>query len=229
MGETLHQNADPEKSALFSSTSKQEFRFSLRNWLLSLLFCLVAILIAFPWLDLPIAEHLFGILGTSKTLGNGFASVVLLGIEAAVVLALVISRLLRGHLTPFQEATAIACLTSICAYAVNDTLIKPLFGVPCPALVFQGATHAIHFLDGAAGNSFPSGHMVLACSFAGVFIRLYRSLALPLSILLCIGAILLIGGSWHFLSDVIAGSFVGLSVGILAGEAWLAHSRRSNA
>jgi uncharacterized membrane protein YoaK (UPF0700 family) len=66
--------------------------------------------------------------------------------------------------------------------------------------------------------------MVLAGAFAGVFMRLYRTSILPLSALLLIAAVLLIAGNWHFVSDVIAGAFVGVSAGLLAGEVWLAHS-----
>jgi len=47
-----------------------------------------------------------------------------------------------------------------------------------------------------------------------------------LSALLLIAAALLITGGWHFVSDVIAGTFLGVSAGILAGELWLAHSNR---
>jgi uncharacterized membrane protein YoaK (UPF0700 family) len=67
--------------------------------------------------------------------------------------------------------------------------------------------------------------MVLAGSFAAVFMRLYRISILPLSALLLVAAVLLITGDWHFVSDVIAGIFVGVSAGLLAGEVWLAHSR----
>ena len=66
--------------------------------------------------------------------------------------------------------------------------------------------------------------MVLAGAFAAVFMRLYRTSIVPLSALLLIAAVLLIAGDWHFVSDVIAGTFVGVSAGLLAGELWLAHS-----
>jgi hypothetical protein len=46
----------------------------------------------------------------------------------------------------------------------------------------------------------------------------------PLAILLLLAAALLVVGDWHFLSDVIAGTFLGVSAGILAGEGWLVHS-----
>jgi uncharacterized membrane protein len=67
--------------------------------------------------------------------------------------------------------------------------------------------------------------MILAGAFAGVFMRLYRTSILPLSALLLIAAVLLIAGDWHFVSDVIAGTFLGVSAGLLAGEVWLVHSK----
>lgn len=194
-------------------------------WFLALLICTLAVWVAFVYFDVPIARQLRGILTASDSLATGFASVVLLGVEAAVVLALVIIRIARGHLSPFREATALACLASICAYAINDRTLKFFFGVPNPGEVFHGAQHAFNLLSGSTNSSFPSGHMVLAGAFAGVFMRLYRASILSLSVLLFIAAVLLIAGSWHFVSDVIAGSFVGVSAGVLAGEVWLAHSK----
>jgi membrane-associated phospholipid phosphatase len=193
-------------------------------WLLSLLICTLLVAVAFVYLDVPIAHRVYGILTSAESLASGFASVVLLGVEAAVALVLVIIRITRGHLSPFREATALACLTSICAYAINDGMLKLFFGVPTPAAVLNGGQHAFHLLSGTSSTSFPSGHMVLAGAFAGVLMRLYRASIVPLSALLLIAAVLLIAGDWHFVSDVIAGTFVGVSAGLLAGEVWIAHS-----
>jgi membrane-associated phospholipid phosphatase len=158
-------------------------------------------------------------------LATGFASAVLLGVEAAVALALVIIRITRGHLSSLREATALACLTSICAYAINDSTLKLFFGVPNPAGVLQGTQHAFNLLSGSSNSSFPSGHMVLAGAFVGVFMRLYRTSILPFSALLLMAAVLLVVGNWHFVSDVIAGTFLGVSTGLLAGKVWLIHTR----
>ena len=200
-------------------------RFPVLMWLLSLLICTLAVAVTFVYFDVPIADRVYGILGSTESLATGFASVVLLGVEAAVVLALVITRIMRGHLSPFRETVALACLASICAYAINDATLKFFFGVPNPATVLHGTRHAFNLLRGSFNSSFPSGHMVLAGSFAAVFMRLYRISILPLSALLLVAAVLLITGDWHFVSDVIAGTFVGVSAGLLAGEVWLAHSR----
>jgi membrane-associated phospholipid phosphatase len=195
-------------------------------WFLSLLICTLAVALAFAYVDVPIAHRVYGMFGSTERLGRGFASALLLGVEATVVLTLVSLRIVRGHLSPLHEATALACLTSICAYAINDTTLKLIFGVPNPAAVIHGTRHALDLLNGTSISSFPSGHMVLAGAFAGVFMRLYRSSVVMLSALLLIAAALLITGGWHFVSDVIAGTFLGVSAGILAGELWLAHSNR---
>lgn len=68
--------------------------------------------------------------------------------------------------------------------------------------------------------------MALAASFAGVFMSLYRGSIWPLSALLVLAAVLLVVGDWHFVSDVIAGTFVGIMAGILAGAAWGLHSKQ---
>lgn len=200
-------------------------RFPYLMWLLSLAICTLAIAVAFAFFDVPIARRVYGLLTSAEGLATGFASAVLLSVEAAVALALFIIRITRGHLSPFREATVLACLTSICAYAINDGTLKFFFGVPNPAAVLHGTQHSFNLLSGSSNSSFPSGHMVLAAAFAGVFMRLYRTSILPFSLLLLIAAVLLIVGEWHFVSDVIAGTFVGVSAGLLASEVWLAHSR----
>jgi membrane-associated phospholipid phosphatase len=208
-----------------SAPEEKASRFPGLIWLLSLLLCLLVVAVAFVYLDVPIARSVFGALGPTEKLAKGLTSAVLLSVEAAVALTLIVVRITRGHLSPLGEAAALACLTSICAYSMNDSTLKLFCGVPNPAAVIHGARHAFHLLSGSANTSFPSGHMVLSGAFAGVFMRLYRRSILPLSGLLFIGAVLLIVGDWHFVSDVVAGTFIGVSAGLLAGEVWSAHSK----
>jgi membrane-associated phospholipid phosphatase len=83
-----------------------------------------------------------------------------------------------------------------------------------------------HFFRGGQFSSFPSGHMVMASAFALAMIRLQPRTTPILAVLLCIGASLLIVGDWHFLADLIAGTFVGGTAGFVAGELWLEHENR---
>jgi hypothetical protein len=77
-------------------------------WFLSALICVLLTALAFVSFDVPIARRVFGILWSAKTWATGFASAVLLAIEAAIALTLVIVRIMRLH-----ETILLACLTSI--------------------------------------------------------------------------------------------------------------------
>ena len=197
----------------------------LQIWLLSFVACASLAAFSFAHMDVPIALHFWKVGGFRSPLNSAFGTAVILSLESAVALSLILARLVRGHISRFGEALAIACLASICAYGINSGVLKPFFGVPIPAQVMEGAKHAFNFFGGSGNSSFPSGHMVLAGAFAGVFMRLQRTSVWPLSVLLVLAATLLIIGGYHFLSDVIAGSFISVSAGILAGQAWAVHSK----
>jgi membrane-associated phospholipid phosphatase len=195
-------------------------------WVLSLIACAAVVAFAFARADVPMALHFWKGSHFLSPLNQAFGAAIILSTESAVILAVVFVRLVRGQVPAFGESVAIACLSSICAYGINDHVFKVFFGVPVPRDVVHGASHVLNFYAGSEASSFPSGHMVLAGAFAGVLMRLYRVSIWPLFALLVLGAGLLVVGDWHFLSDVIAGTFFGISAGILAGEGWVAHTER---
>jgi membrane-associated phospholipid phosphatase len=201
----------------------KSFAVVVRIWLLSFVACAAAAAFAFAEMDVPVAQRVWGVGRHLSSLNTAFGATVILGLESAVVLSLIVARLLRGHISRFAEILAIACLASICAYGINDEVLKPLFGVEPPLLVIHGARHTFNFATGFAYSSFPSGHMMLAAAFAGVFMRFYRASIQPLALMLFLAAVLLVVGDWHFISDVIMGTFLGVSAGILAGEGWAVH------
>ena len=81
-------------------------------------------------------------------------------------------------------------------------------------------------MAGSQTSSFPSGHMALAGGFAGVWLRLYPRTAPAFAALLALGMAILVAGDWHFLSDVVAGTFLGVTAGLMAGALWLEHNAR---
>jgi membrane-associated phospholipid phosphatase len=203
----------------------KRFAVFVRIWLLSFAVCAAVVALSFARMDVPIALHFWTVGRFLSPLGSVFGAAVILALESAVALGLILARVVRGRISRFGEALAIACLASICTYGINSEVLKPFFGVPMPGEVMEGARHTFNFLMGSGNSSFPSGHMILAGGFAGAFMRLLRVSVWPLSALLVLAAGLLVVGDWHFLSDVIAGTFVGVSAGILAGEAWIVHSK----
>jgi membrane-associated phospholipid phosphatase len=180
--------------------------------------------VLFVRLDVPIALHFWKIGRGLSPLNGAFGAAIVISAESAVILATALVRLVRGYISVFAETLALACLTSICAYGINSHVLKVFFGVPNPTSVMHGATHSFNVWMGSESSSFPSGHMVLAAAFAGVFMRLNRASIWPLSLLLVLTAGLLLVGDWHFLSDVVAGTFFGISAGIVAGEGRAARS-----
>jgi membrane-associated phospholipid phosphatase len=189
-----------------------------RGLALSSIACAAIVVLAFLYLDVPIARALWRGSDLLKPLGGPFGSIILLSGEGTVLLALGIARLVRGSLPRLAATLALACLASIGAYVANDFLFKPLFGVPTPLDIMRGIGHNTHLGLGSARSSFPSGHMVMASGFASVFMRRHEASIRPLAGLLLAGAALLLAGDWHFLSDVIAGGFIGLWAGWLIAD-----------
>jgi membrane-associated phospholipid phosphatase len=202
------------------------FAVVIRIWFVSLVACAAIVVFLFLRMDVPTALHFWNTGRLLSPLNGAFGAAVILSAESAAILFMVLARLVRGHISVFGETLVIACLASMCAYVINDHLLKVFFGVPNPTDVMHGARHSFTLWMGSENSSFPSGHMVLAGAFAGVFMRLYKASIWPLSALLLTAAGLLLVGDWHFLSDIIAGAFLGTSAGILAGEGWAAHSAR---
>ena len=205
----------------------KRFSWALEIWLALLVACAALALLSFVKLDVPLAATVWRFRHVLRPLNKPMGAPIILSIEAIVALALILARLVRGHLSLLAETVALACLASICAYSINSHVLKPFFGVPNPSAVLRGVHHAFRFGKGSGQSSFPSGHMVLAGALAGVFMRVYRVSIWPLSALLLLAAVLLIVGDWHFLSDIIAGTFIGLSAGMLAGQGWAVHKNLS--
>lgn len=201
----------------------KRFTLFVKVWLVAFVACAALVAILFTRADVPIALHFWRVGRLLSPLNTAFGASVVLTVESAVALGLIVTRVVRGHISRFGEAVAIACLASICTYGINSEVLKPFFGVPNTLEVMRGARHSFNFLLGSGNSSFPSGHMMLAGAFAGVLMRLHRATLWPLCVLLAIAAGLLVVGDWHFLSDVVAGAFAGVSAGVLAGEAWSVH------
>jgi membrane-associated phospholipid phosphatase len=84
-----------------------------------------------------------------------------------------------------------------------------------PSLISNNA-YGFHWFQGTRiDDSFPSGHMARTVGASAVFWAMYRStLVRTVAAAICLTmAISLIGMNYHFVSDVIAGSFLGAIVG----------------
>lgn len=193
-------------------------------WLVALAATAALVAVSYRWLDRPIAFFINGHLGHGH-----FGLLDLLArvpdplIPAAIVLLIFEAlRILRRLPLTAHHRIASACgLSILVAETIKDQL-KFVFGRSWPAtgghhrpsLIGDG-TYGFHWLHG--GNiyqSFPSGHMGAACALLSVLWLCYPA-GRPLWAAAALAvAAALIGGNYHFLGDVIAGAFVGSSVGL---------------
>jgi membrane-associated phospholipid phosphatase len=179
------------------------------------------------WLDVPIARIFAPNVSRFAPIGQGLGSAVLVSGEMLVMAVLIAVRLASGHLPPLGKSVLVALVASLTTFTANDAALKVFFGIPNPTLfIYAGAGHNFHFWHGGPESSFPSGHMALAASFAFAIARIYWRTLMVFSVALLFSGAVLIFGDWHFLSDVIAGTFVGGTFGLVAGELWMQHSRR---
>lgn len=197
----------------------------LKVWCVFLAATSVGVAICIRWFDIPVALNFLGNASRLSQLGAGLGSAVLVAGEMTVMAGLAIVRMIRGNLPEFAKALFVACCASVSAFAANDYVLKRIFGRQAPPMLIHGLpSHVFNFFQGNQQSSFPSGHMVLATAFAVAMIRLQPRTAPVMAILLCIGGAALAVGDWHFIGDIIAGTFVGGTAGFVAGELWIEHN-----
>lgn len=140
-----------------------------------------------------------------------------------LVLVVVVLLRLRGPLRPLARTMLLACVAMVVADQFRES-ISLVFGRDWPetwidnnpSLIRDGA-YGFHWFQGnAVDGSFPSGHMARTLAVAAVVWMSdprWRWVCILCSAAVAVG---LLGMNYHFVSDVIAGSFVGGIVGTFA-------------
>jgi membrane-associated phospholipid phosphatase len=91
-----------------------------------------------------------------------------------------------------------------------------------PSFIHDGV-YGFNFFHGGTGYaSFPSGHTAVTCGVISVLWILYPKFRPFYAAVVLAVAVGLIGADYHFLSDVLAGGFVGTSVGWMTVVLWQA-------
>jgi membrane-associated phospholipid phosphatase len=202
----------------------------LQKWLVSLAISSVAVAVSYLWLDRPLAMFAHG--ATIQT--PIFAKLTLLPeplvpLSLSVLLALGLWALARQPLHK-PHRVALLCSVSLIVAETFKSELKYVFGRTWPETWINGNPSLIHdgvygfnFFHGGAGfASFPSGHTTAACAVASVLWICYPRLRVLYGAVVGAIAIGLIGADYHFLSDIIAGGFIGTTTGwfavLLRGE-----------
>jgi len=193
----------------------------LQGWLIAFV-CMVAVVAScYAFVDRPVAfyahAHLtqYGIFDALTRISEYLAIASVIVFVAAGLRSLVTARWARW------QGALLSCAVSLTAAESVKDEIKFVFGRTWPetwvnnnpSLIGNG-TFGFNFFHGGAGYaSFPSGHTTAVCAVAGVLWFAYPKLR-PLWALAVLAVVAgLIGADYHFVSDIVAGGFLGGSAG----------------
>ena len=197
-------------------------------WLTALALTAVFCIISIAWFDRPIAFFVHREFGQPFFLTQLPRISEWLVVGASAVFVLLGLRGLTGRPLSRLEAVILLCGLSIIVSAALKNELKFIFGRTWPetwtnnnpSLIRDGVYGFNFFRSGRAYESFPSGHTAAVCSAMSVLWLCYPRWRLVCAITVMLVVIGLIGSDFHFLSDVVAGAFVGASTGWLAVLMW---------
>jgi membrane-associated phospholipid phosphatase len=202
----------------------------LQKWIASFVLTVILVVVCYLWLDRPVA-----------LLAHETRGLVLLGplprripvlaapLAGAALVVLAVRAFMRRPLTrPYL--VLLLCTVSFFVAEGLKTYLKNAFGRTWPeswmgphiSFIRDGAYGFNPFHGGPPYTAFPSGHMTVVCAVVPVLWVFYPKFR-PLYILcVLVTAALLVVTNFHFVSDVIAGAFLGISVGWITLAIWRA-------
>jgi membrane-associated phospholipid phosphatase len=192
----------------------------LRIYGAAILMTLCFVLLSVIWLDRPIAYFVHDAFGQYIFVRSFTGTPSFFSPLAVLVFFIFVAR--RLVLRPFGRLD-VALILADASIILAKLLVAPLkiaFGrtwpqYHMPSLIGDGTYVFEFFHANPSFESFPSGHMASICALLAVFWLWYPAYW-PIYTIAIIGmAAGLIIGNYHFLSDVIAGAFVGCATAVL--------------
>jgi membrane-associated phospholipid phosphatase len=202
---------------------------AIAKWIIALSICGACVAISYFFVDRPFAyfahdqlreyRAIFDLAGRLPNVLGPFivGCTLIFGIRASM-----------GHpLTEIQTAIVLSAL-SLALSVILAGWLKFAFGRTWPetwvqanpSLIRDGVHNFNPFHGGIGFAAFPSGHMVAISAITSAFWLLYLQSRWICAI--CIATVFVgqLGANYHFVSDLIAGGFIGFSVGLMMINLW---------
>ena len=200
------------------------------KWSIALPICSACIVISYFFVDRPFAyfayDELRGYRASFDFVGR-LPPNVLGPLVIGCTLIFGVRAALGRPLTEMQTSIVLSALSLVLA-AILESWLKLAFGRTWPetwvqnnpSLIRDGVFNFNPFHGGRGFAAFPSGHMVAINAIVSPFWLRYPRLRWICAI--CIAAVFIgqLGANYHFVSDLIAGGFVGFSVGLMIISLW---------
>ncbi len=200
----------------------------LRQWSIAFAAAIVAVAVAYAFLDQPIAFYASAHFAKKPWFDALTQIPEYLGRIGILVFVVSGAYGLMGRPLPRPLTVLLASSVSLVVASAIKEALKFAFGRTWPetwvqnnpSLIRDGAYGFNPFHGGQGYASFPSGHTTAICAFVAVLWSCYPRFR-PLYAL-AVGAVVigLIGADYHFLSDIIAGGFLGWLTGWTAVQLW---------
>jgi len=200
----------------------------IQKWAIWFVLTATAVTVSHFWLDRPIAlfvhDRLQGV--------NPFALLTLVPewvtpLVLAAFVAVGLSGLARRSLPRLPTVAVLAAASLAVAEIIKDKL-KYVFGRTWPETwvgnnpsFIEDHVYGFNLFHGGQGYaSFPSGHTTAICAVISVLWICYPRLRIVYGICVAAVAVGLVGADFHFLGDVIAGAFLGTTIGWITIVVW---------
>ena len=202
---------------------------AIAKWTAALLMCGIGITGCYFFIDRPFAHFVHDTLLGSRPVFNVFAQLpdILSPMVVVCALFLGICATLKRRLTKIQIAIVLSAF-SLALSVVLKNWLKFAFGRTWPetwvqdnpSLIRDGVYGFNPFHGGPGFAAFPSGHMVAISAIISIFWILHPQLRWIG--MLSVAAVFIgqLGANYHFVSDLIAGGFIGFSIGLVTIELW---------
>ena len=201
-----------------------------KGWFLSLILTTAFVTVSFQWLDQPIALWVYDLFGGRRVptqIVDRIASTPVVTSTVFVICGII--AIMGRRFSKVEIAVAMCAISSLAAIVIKD-LLKFVFGRTWPDTWGPGIVSFVRdnvygfnfFQSGRAFKSFPSGHAAAAAAVLSVVYILFPELRVICVIGILVADIGLVALNLHFLGDVIAGSFVGVSTGLFTVALWRA-------
>jgi membrane-associated phospholipid phosphatase len=201
-----------------------------RKWFVSLVLTGAFVWVCFQWFDRPIALWIYNIFGGRRTPTEVADQILSFPRISAIVFVICgLAAIMGRAFSKFEAAVAMCTISTLATILIKDQL-KFAFGRTWPDTWGPGIVsfvrdnvYGFHFFQsGKSFESFPSGHAAVTAAVLSVAWILFPNLRVICGIGVVTVDIALVALNLHFLSDVVAGSFLGGSVGLFTVALWRA-------
>ncbi len=192
------------------------------RWAIAFADCVALVMLSVVFIDRPVAIFFRDLELPERRIGLVLDTLLLLPALGAAALCMAAFRTWRGIAVPSWVALfSRAGLGCLCAFAINDFALKPLFGRYTVGQ-FMTFPHPYGFVPfgGNLLSGFPSGHAALVVGFLGICWMAKPHLRSVWCSIIAVVLLALLAAGWHFVSDELAGVFVGAASAYAIAAVW---------